>query len=217
VFLTFEGPEGAGKSTQASRLAASLRQIGQLVVLTYEPGGTALGVAIRALLLDPASAVKVGARAEALLFAAARAQLVEDVIRPALQRGEIVICDRFADSTAAYQGGGRGLSDRDIAGLVDLATSGLEPDLTFLLDLDVATGLRRKSPSKADRLERETGAFHERVRKAYLARAAAAPDRIIVVDGTRRASDLAAEIFTRTTAVLQRLKNALLEGEGARA
>jgi dTMP kinase len=204
VFITFEGPEGSGKSTQSRRLADWLVDQGQTVVVTYEPGGTALGDAIRRLVLEPDQQRRVGARAEALLFAAARAQLVDEVIRPALERSEIVICDRFADSSIAYQSGGRGLVEQVVESLVAFATQGLEPNLTILLDLDVSTGLTRKMGSARDRLENEDLSFHERVRQAYLARAETCADRVIVLNATRGVDDLADEIRRRVSALLAR-------------
>jgi dTMP kinase len=204
VFVTFEGPEGSGKSTQSQRLAKWLVDHGLTVVVTYEPGGTALGEAIRRLVLEPNQHRRVGARAEALLFAAARAQLVDEVIRPALRRGDVVICDRFGDSSIAYQGGGRGLAVMAIESLVVFATEGLEPDLTILLDLDVSIGLRRKKGAARDRLESEDRTFHERVRRAYLARAASLPDRVVVLDATRDADDLSDEIRRQISTLLAR-------------
>lgn len=211
MLVTFEGPEGAGKSTQARRLAASLVARGLGVVEVREPGGTALGETIRELLLRAGDTETPTDRAEAALFAAARAQLVERVIRPALARGEVVIADRFGDSSLAYQSGGRGLPPDEVAALVRFATDGLAPDLTFLLDVDVASGFRRKAGA-GDRLEQEDVAFHERVRRAYLALAAEHPDRVVVFDATRPTGQLAEEILG---VVLGRLETTS-PGEGRR-
>jgi dTMP kinase len=194
VFVTFEGPEGSGKTTQSRLLAEWLASENQSVVLTYEPGGTALGNAVRGILLDPNHRIAIEPRTEVLLFAAARAQLVDEVIRPALRQGSVVICDRYSDSTIAYQCGGRGLSVADVETVLDFATTGLMPELTFLLDLDVSAGLARKSTGPADRLERETPDFHERVRRAYRERADRFPNRIVVLDASRPVDELAAQI-----------------------
>lgn len=185
-FITIEGPEGGGKSTQARRLEAELRNAGLPVVRTREPGGTPLGERLRDLLL--AHAPELGAidpLAEALLFNAARRQLVETVIRPALEAGTTVVCARFADSTLAYQGYGAGAPLADLRALERAATGGLEPDLTLLLDLPAETGLARKPDE--DRTRFETGfdlAFHRRVRDAFLALATAEPDRFAVIDAS---------------------------------
>jgi dTMP kinase len=192
--LTLEGPDGSGKSTQARRLAGRLADEGHEAVLTREPGGTALGEEIRQILLhgptlDPAPAT------DALLFNAARAQLVARVIAPALARGAVVICDRFADSTLAYQGHGSGQPLDDLRALAAFATGGLNPDLTVLFDLPVEEGLRRKG-AEVNRFEVAADvAFHQRVREGFLAIAAASPDRFLVVDATHPADDIEAEIF----------------------
>jgi dTMP kinase len=182
-FITFEGPEGSGKSTQIERLAQALRAEGHSVVTTREPGGTPIGEAIRAILLDR-EATGMTPWTEALLFTAARAQLVRDVIRPRLAVGDVVICDRYADSTMAYQGYGRRL-DRDALGrLQDVATGGLKPDLTLLLSLSVEMGLRRISGDHRDRLDDETITFHMAVHDAYLKLAAQEPSRWREVDAS---------------------------------
>jgi len=179
LFVAFEGGEGAGKSSQLARAARWLRSFGREVIETREPGGTPLGAQLRRLLLDPDA--QVVPRAEALLYAADRAQHVETVIRPALAAGEVVLTDRYVDSTLAYQGAGRGVDGTRI--VTDWATGGLCPDLTVLLDLDPATGLRRAGARAApDRLEAASLAFHEAVRAGFLALAAEAPDRYAVVD-----------------------------------
>lgn len=203
MFISFEGPEGAGKSSQARALADSLRSQGSVVVLVHEPGATPIGEAIRELVLAPEPGRAVSAKTEALLFAAARAQLVEDVIRPSLARGEIVICDRFSDSTIAYQVGGRGLPEAKVAAIDEFATGGLAPSLTFLLDLDVTAGLARKGAARADRLEQEAIGFHERVRAAYLRLAVAEPTRVMCLDARRPFGDLSHEIWSHVLARLR--------------
>jgi dTMP kinase len=187
-FITLEGPDGAGKSSQAARLADALRAEGRVVVSAREPGGTPLGEVLRSLLLagdqrgdDPLT--------DALLFLAARSRLVRDVIRPALERGEIVVCDRFTDSTLAYQGYGSGLPVERLRELDAWATGGLRPDLTILLDLPAAAGLARRAGGPAgertrfEEAGRHDSEFHERVRAGYLELAAAEPERWRVVDG----------------------------------
>lgn len=193
-FITFEGVEGCGKSTQIALLEERLRASGLEVLVTREPGGTVIAEAIRAILLDPEHE-NMGETAELLLYGAARAQHVHERIRPALERGAVVLCDRFADSTTAYQGAGRGLDRKTLAAIHEIATSGLEPGLTFLLDLAPEVGLERaRSRGRADRLEREALAFHERVRKGYLEIAAAAPERVEVLDATQSIEAIAASI-----------------------
>jgi dTMP kinase len=195
VFITFEGPEGSGKSLQARLLVARLRSHGLSVLETHEPGGTGLGDEVRQLLLSR-DELTPSARAEALLMNASRAQLVETVIRPALERGETVVCDRFADSTLAYQGAGRGLDLQELASVISFATAGLQPDMTILLDVPVEVGLARKhAQDQRNRFEAEALAFHARVRSAYLALAAASPDRWHCFDATRPSTDLAEQIW----------------------
>jgi dTMP kinase len=203
VFITFEGPEGAGKTTQARRLAATLSHEGRPVVEVREPGGTALGDAIRRLVLDAEPTRRIGARAEALLFCAARAQLVDDVIQPALRRGAVVVCDRFGDSTVAYQSAGRGLPRDGVEALIRFATDRLTPDVTFLLDLDPSRGLQRKA-SDRDRMEQEDLAYHQRVRDGYRALATAEPARFVVLDAEQSADALERVILAR---VRERLKS----------
>lgn len=186
LLITFEGPEGSGKTTLARWLSEALQRRGYRVLLTREPGGTGLGEAIRALLHAHEHA-DMTARAEALLFCAARAQLVEKVIRPFLADGGIVVSDRYADSTLAYQGYGRGLDLEELRRLNRFATGGLTPDLTFLLDLEVAVGLARRWAAGTGwtRLDAESLAFHQRVREGYRALAAAEPHRWVIVDAAQ--------------------------------
>jgi dTMP kinase len=197
--IAFEGVEGAGKSTQLELLRRALEEQGHKVVATREPGGTPLGERVRSLLLDPSSSVD--ARAEALLFAAARAQLVEQVIRPALERGEVVLCDRYLDSSLAYQGAARGLGRSEIAAINRFATDGLLPDVVVLLRLDPAEGLARGRGSR-DRIECQDLEFHRRVAEAFLDLAAAEPERFAVIDADqppeRVAADVRAAVLART-------------------
>ena len=198
-FIVFEGGEGAGKSTQSAALADYLPARGHEVLRTREPGGTPAAEAIRAVLLDPANA-GLDDRAEALLFAAARGDHAARVIRPALERGEIVISDRYLDSSVAYQGVARGLGAERVAELSLWATGGLVPDLTIVLDVDPALGLARVVGP--DRLESEPLEWHARVRQGFLDIAAAAPDRYLVLDGSRPAEDLAVEIAVAASALM---------------
>ena len=182
TFITFEGIEGSGKTTQIRLLMDWLRQTTDRVLLTREPGGTRIGEQIRAVLLNPDN-TEMTPEAEILLFSAARAQIVREVIRPRLAEGWIVICDRFADSTLAYQGYGHGLPLDDLMAITEFATGGLWPDLTVYLDLDVETGLRRKAatPEEWNRMEAHAIDFHKRVRAGYLQLAAQNPDRWLVI------------------------------------
>ena len=200
--ITFEGGEGTGKSTQIALLAERLRESGHIVVTLREPGGTSVGEAVRAVVLDTEH-VTMNPRAELLLYEAARAQLVDEVIRPALDRGVIVLCDRYRDSSTAYQGHARGLSLEMVRDLNHAATGGLVPDLTILLDIDPLEGLRRATKSAvADRLESEDLAFHERVREGFLAIARAEPERVKVVDATLAPQVIADRVGTHVDEML---------------
>jgi dTMP kinase len=198
-FITFEGPEGSGKSTHIKLLKAYLEERGIEVVLTREPGGTPLGEEIRKILQHDHTEVPVPS-AEVLLFLASRAQHVERLIRPALQQGKWVLCDRFADSTFAYQGYGRGFDMESLKAVNAFAVSGLRPDLTVLLDVNPQTSRERLAARQAstattpDRIERETVAFHERVRNGFLALAKEEPERIAVINTEREPSEVAASI-----------------------
>jgi len=193
-FISFEGPEGGGKSTQIHRLAVSLAEQGYSVWTTREPGGTRVGEMIRPILLGQRQ-TRMTPWSEALLFTAARAQHVEEVIRPRLARGELVLCDRYTDSTLAYQGYGRGLDLDTLRRLQAQATGGLQPDLTILLNLPVETGLSRIPRPAQDRLDRETATFHQRVRAGYQEMAAADPRRWREVDAAADADQVAKRIL----------------------
>jgi dTMP kinase len=184
LFVTLEGPEGSGKTVVARRLAEELGRRGRRVVLTREPGGTRLGERVREILLGRVD-LGIDPRADALLFNAARAQLVAEVIRPALRDGSVVLCARFADSTLAYQGYGAGLPVEELRALARVATGGLQPDLTILLDVDPETGIRRKADGARNRFESIDLEFHRRVRAGFLELAGASPDRWRVVDSSR--------------------------------
>jgi dTMP kinase len=183
-FLSFEGIEGCGKTSQLHRLARRLRALGYQVVETREPGGAPISEQIRTILLDPKNR-GMEARCELLLYLASRAQHVAETIRPALEKGAVVLCDRFADATMAYQGYGRGLGPALVAHLNRFATTGLAPNLAILLDIPVAVGLSRKRRAGGlDRLDREQASFHEAVRRGYLRIARQNPRLVRVVDGT---------------------------------
>ena len=193
AFIVFEGGEGSGKSTQAKALEGQLRRLGFKTVLTHEPGGTLLGNKLRRWLKWGRG---VTTQTELFLFLASRSQLVTKVIRPALERGEVVICDRFDASTFAYQGYGRGMDLAFLETINSFVTNGLSPDLVILLDLDVEKGLKRKR-MRLDCFEREEFAFHHRVRDAYLKLAAADPERWLVVDGALPEEKVRDLIWTR--------------------
>lgn len=195
LFVTFEGPDGSGKTTQVARLAERLRAAGHDVIATREPGGTRIGDQVRAILHAPGNR-SMRPVTELLLYCASRAQLVSEVIRPHLERGGIVLSDRYADSSLAYQGYGRGIDPASLRAILAFATDGLRPDLTLLLDLDAEEGLRRRRGSGGEwnRLDQETVAFHTRVREGYLALARAEPDRWAVIDAARGADEVQVDI-----------------------
>jgi dTMP kinase len=205
MFITFEGIEGSGKTTQQRLVAEALRANGQTVVITKEPGGTPLADRIRAILLDSANVIDP--IAEVFLFAASRRQHTTEVIEPALKRGEVVLCDRYADSTLAYQGFGRLIDLDRLRVLNDWATDALVPNVTLLFDLPEETGLRRAVSRNADapqdegRFEAEDLRFHRRVREGYLSMAVAEPKRFRVIDATGGVED----VFARTRAALPEL------------
>jgi dTMP kinase len=200
-FITLEGPEGSGKSTQAKKLIQRLAERGIEAIYTREPGGTVLGEAIRNILQHNQAGETPCERAELLLFEASRNQLVEKVIRPNLEKGVWVICDRFMDSTTAYQGYGRGLPVEEIQAINRFTVNGLSPDLTLLLDLDVATGFERIAQrhlargESADRFEQEERSFHERVRAGYLKLAQKEPERFRVVNAAQPSDAVASDVW----------------------
>ena len=206
VFITFEGIDGSGKSTQMRLLAEWLSVRGNKVLATREPGGTPLGQKLRTVLLEADG--QVDPLAELLLFAADRAQHVRALLRPALAAGRIVLSDRYADATAAYQGAGRNFDKALIAQVTEIATNGLKPDLTLIFDLPVADGLARTrqrghEQTQPDRLDTESVIFHEKVRQAYLDIAAAEPERARVIDARGAADDIQTRVRSVTTAFLE--------------
>ncbi|MBT1003615.1 dTMP kinase [Paenarthrobacter sp. DKR-5] len=203
LFIAFEGGDGAGKSTQTGLLCQELTRRGLTVLATREPGGTQIGEKLRSLVLDHGHGA-IDARTEALLFAASRAAHAEQVIRPALERGEVVVTDRYIDSSVAYQGAGRSLGTGDVKALNGWATNGLWPDLTVLLDVHPAHGRHRRTAGAAaeDRLESEPDEFHQRIRNAFLDLAAAAPESYLVLDAHSPVDQLAAAILERVEQLL---------------
>jgi dTMP kinase len=186
MFITLEGPDGSGKTSQIPPLVEFLEQQGLKVVSTREPGGTPIGNQVREILVNMKHKASMHPRTEILLFCSSRAQLVEQVVRPALANNEYVLCDRYADSTLAYQGYGHGVSIEWLKSLLDFATGGLKPDLTFLLDIPAEEGLRRRRNSGGwNRLDDYDLAFHQRVRKGYLEMVQQEPDRWRVIDACR--------------------------------
>lgn len=203
MFIALEGPEGAGKSTQAAALALEIEAAGFSVILTREPGGTGIGEQVRRVVLDPENCAMLP-EAEVLLYAAARAQHVGEVLRPALSAGAVVICDRYVDSTYAYQGGGRLLDMGLLRQVQEYATGGLIPDLRILLDLPVEVGLERRftGPEAVNRLDLADLTFHRRVRDAFLALAAADSDGWVRIDASATTDDVTAAVLD---AVMPRL------------
>lgn len=216
TFITFEGIDGSGKSTQLRLLANFLKQAGCDVLLTREPGGTPVGNRLRAALLDAQE--EVDPLTELLVFAADRAQHVRRVLRPALESGQVVFSDRYADATAAYQGAGRGFSPELIAEIIELATEGLKPDLTLLFDLSVEdsgvrTRRRANGKQQGDRLDAETSEFHTRVRDAYLRLAHAEPQRMKIVE-TDQAAEITHERVKEIVVPFLQSRGHLCDGEG---
>jgi dTMP kinase len=205
IFIAFEGGDGAGKSTQAARLAGSLESRGLTVLRTREPGGTPIGEKLRSLVLDHGHG-HIDAHTEALIFAASRAAHASQIIRPALARGEVVLTDRYIDSSVAYQGAGRGLGTDAVRSVNEWATAGLQPDLTVLLDVHPAEGRSRRTAGDAaeDRLESEADEFHARIRQAFLDLAAARPDNYLVLEAGRPVEDIAELILARVEQLLAR-------------
>ncbi|MFH1073970.1 MAG: dTMP kinase [Candidatus Firestonebacteria bacterium] len=205
IFITFEGPEGSGKTTQIKLLVHYLKSRGISVVETREPGGSEIAEKIRELLLDPRNK-KMAAPAELLLYLASRAQHIKDKIKPSLEKGKTVICDRFSDSTMAYQGYARGISKQLIQSMNNFATSGLKPDLTFYVDIDVDIGLRRarKRSGRKDRLELEKTSFHNKVRRGYLALAEKEPGRIKIIRGNGTIEEISKQICFFTDKILKK-------------
>jgi len=207
VFITFEGPDGSGKTTQIRLLAEWLREQGREVVLTREPGGTEIGDQIRAVLHETSNTA-MGARAEILLYSADRAQHVAQLIQPALAAGRVVISDRYADSTLAYQGYGRGLDLGVLRTITTFATGGLAPDLTVYLDVTPEEGLQRRrlGGDEWNRLDAEALEFHQRVRDGYLKLVEQEPERWVVIDGARSVEEVEAEILTAVQEKLCRVE-----------
>jgi dTMP kinase len=208
LFITLEGVEGSGKTTQAARLGDALRAKGHRALVTHEPGGTRAGEAIRSIFLDPAVSLDVAA--ELLLVLADRAQHVREKLRPAVAAGDIVISDRYSDSTTAYQGYGRGFDLNLLGDLNRLASDGMKPDMTIVLDVAVETGLERTrarvrgATRGPDRFEGQDNEFHRRVRQGFLAIAREEPDRVIVVDAARPLEEVSAEVLAAVSGMMAR-------------
>jgi dTMP kinase len=210
LFITFEGPDGSGKTTQIKLLSEALTSAGYDVLTVREPGGTPISESIR----DVVHSLRnrdMHPRAEILLYGAARAQLVAQLIKPQLERGGIVMCDRYADSTMAYQGYGRGLDLDDVKHIIAFATQALKPDLTFYLDIDVEEGIarRKRGGDEWNRMDEQTLEFHRRVRAGYLAMIAAEPQRWVMIDGAQSVDEIQMEI---QAVVEQRLRDGAKEG-----
>lgn len=205
MFITFEGPDGSGKTTQMKRLIPELRKMGLDIVQTREPGGTEIGDQIRSVIMDMKNK-SMHPRTEILLFCSSRAQLVEELIRPSLREGRIVLCDRYADSTMAYQGYGHGLDKDALTRLLDFATGGLKPDLTLLFDLPAEAGLRRRLTNHEEwnRMDDYALQFHERVRQGYLEMAAAEPERWVVIDADRDPDRIHEDVLSAVRGKLNR-------------
>ena len=209
-FITFEGPEGSGKSTHASALIERMRLAGYDVLMIREPGGTRIGESIRRLLKRNTTDKPICAESELFLFLASRAQLVQNVIQPALKKGVHVVCDRFADSTTVYQGYGRGYDIQQIRMINDIAVHGLVPDLTILLDIDVESGFKRikkrhhKNHTQMDRIESEAFAFHKRVRAGYLELARRWPERFRCIDTSHSVSAVREQVWKEAQSAIRR-------------
>jgi dTMP kinase len=203
LFITFEGGEGCGKSTQSRILNARLKKLAISSLLIHEPGITALGKKVTRL-LKWSKDISISPLSELLLFNVSRAQLVTEVIKPNLGKGTIVICDRYADSTTAYQGYGRGLDLATVKAANNIGTQGLAPNLTILMDILVEAGLERKKDKKPDRFEKENLSFHRRVREGYLKLAKAEPKRWLVIDATKSKEDITGIIWQRVSKILPR-------------
>ena len=204
IFITLEGADGCGKSTQAARLAARIEATGREVVRLREPGGTPISEKIRSLVLDPANA-EMAPECELLLFEASRAQLVREVVQPAVARGAVVLCDRFYDSTYAYQAAGRSLDEGIIRRANALGSCGVDPDRTLVLDMDTDAALARATRDGADRMEAEGVAFQRRVRKGYLRLAAEEPGRVRVIDAAGTLEEVEASLAAALADLLPEL------------
>jgi dTMP kinase len=200
VFVVFEGGDGVGKTTQVDRLCAWLANIGHDVLKTFEPGDTTVGAMIRRIVLDPATG-EMSPRAEALLYAADKAQHIFAVVKPALQRGAVVVCDRYVDSMLAYQGAGRALEPAEIEQIARWATEDLRPDLTVVLDAELSDGVHAKADK--DRLESAGDVFHERTRQSFLELARRDSDRYLVLDARASREEIAAQVAERVTQLLE--------------
>ena len=205
MFITFEGPDGSGKTTQLNGLMPVLEKQGLDVIRTREPGGTEIGDQIRSVIMDMKNK-SMTPRAEILLFCASRAQLVEELIRPSLAAGKIILCDRYADSTMAYQGYGHGLDREALGQLLHFATVGLKPDLTLLFDIPSEAGLRRRLSNHEEwnRMDDYALQFHERVRNGYLEMAAAEPDRYVIINADRSKEEIHKEVVLTVMRKLNR-------------
>lgn len=210
LFITFEGPDGSGKTTQIKMLAEALAREGRQVIMTREPGGTAIGDQIRAILLAPDNA-QMNAQAEALLMAASRAQHVHEKIIPAIAEGYIVLCDRFVDASLAYQAAGLGLNVSDVRLINEFATAGIKPNRTYMLDITPEAGKKRiqlrlgQSGETLDRIEQKDISYHTRVREAFLQIAAAEPERVYLLDAERRPEEIFTEIYADCQSLLHEL------------